>query len=46
MVDLQKMAGYPAVSRAGLYQKQPKKEFYELRSYLSTHTPPEHFYAR
>jgi len=46
MVDLRKMAGYPAVSRAGLYQKPPKKEFDELRSYLSIHIPPEHFYLR
>jgi len=46
MVDLQKMAGYPAVSRVGLYQKQPKKEFAELRRYLSTHTCPEHFYIK
>lgn len=46
MVDLRRLAGYPAVSRAGLYEKQPKEEFVELRKYLSTHEPPEHFYIK
>ncbi|MCL5103941.1 MAG: hypothetical protein M1133_07495, partial [Armatimonadetes bacterium] len=46
MVDLKDLAGYPAVSRAGFYEKQPKEEFDGLREYLSTHTPPEHFYTR
>ena len=46
MVDLGEMAGYPAVSRAGLYEKQPQKELEELREYLATHAPPEQFYRR
>ena len=46
MVDLVKMAGYPAVSRAGLYQKQPKKEFDELRDYLGSNVCAEHFYIK
>ncbi|MEM2145275.1 MAG: aspartate/glutamate racemase family protein [Candidatus Jordarchaeaceae archaeon] len=46
MVDLKKMAGYPPVSRIGLYQKQPKEEFYELRKYLASHSSPEHFYIK
>ncbi len=46
IVDLRKLAVYPAVSRVGLYQKQPKEEFNELRKYLATHTSPEHFYIK
>ena len=46
MVDLRNLAGYPAVSRTGLYQKQPQKEFEDLRKYLSKSTPPEHFYTK
>jgi len=46
MVDLRTLAGYPAVSRLGLYQKQPKEEFDRLRQHLSTHLCPEHFYIR
>jgi allantoin racemase len=46
MVDLKKMAGYPAVSRAGLYKKQPKEEFDELRKFFTTHKSPEHFYIK
>jgi len=46
MVDLRKMAGYPAVSRAGLYQRQPKEEFEALRKHLATSTPPEHLYIK
>ena len=46
MVDPRQLAGYPAVSRAGLYQKQPREEFESLRRHLATHTPPEHFYIK
>jgi allantoin racemase len=46
MVDLHALAGYPAVSRVGLYQKQPKAEFDELRRHLATHACPEHFYIK
>lgn len=46
MVDLKKLAGYPAVSRAGLYEKQPRQEFEELRRYLATHVSPESFYYK
>lgn len=46
MVDLNKMAGYPAVSRVGFYKKQPREEFEELRKYLSSHKSPEHFYIK
>jgi len=46
MVDLKRMAGYPAVSRAGLYQKQPKEEFQQLRRHLLTHEPTDHFYIK
>ncbi len=44
MVDLREMAGYPSVSRTGLYEKQPKKEFAELRKYLAENVQPEKFY--
>jgi allantoin racemase len=46
MVDLQHLAGYPAVSRSGLYLKQPKEEFDELRRHISNHSPPEHYYIK
>ena len=46
MVDLRQLAGYPAVSRAGLYEQRPQQEFRELRQHPSTHVPPEHFYTQ
>lgn len=46
MVDLGKLAGYPAVSRSGLYEKQPREEFLGLRKYLSSHESPEQFYIK
>jgi Asp/Glu/hydantoin racemase len=39
MVDLRVRAGYPAVSRAGMWKKQPDDEFVELRRWLCAHPP-------
>ena len=46
MVDLKQLAGYPAVSRAGLYEKQPREEFEELRKFLAGHDSMEKHYYR
>ena len=46
MVDLKQLAGYPAVSRAGLYEKQPREEFEELRKCLAGHDSMEKHYYR
>lgn len=44
MVDLQKIAGYPPVSRIGLYKKQPAEEYLMLRRWLAEHKSPEQAY--
>jgi len=46
MVDLRTLAGYPAVSRAGLYEKQPQQEWKQLRQHLAENIAPERFYSR
>ena len=35
MVEMRKLAGYPAASRRGLWQKQPAEEFAFLRTWLA-----------
>ena len=40
MVDLHMMAGYPAVSRAGLWRKQPAQEYNELRQWMLARPAP------
>jgi allantoin racemase len=44
MVDLRVKVGYPAVSRIGMWKKQPRQEFLELRDWLRTHTPAVGYY--
>ena len=44
MVDLRKLAGYPAVSRYGLWRKQPQAEFEEFRKFMKEHKSPEQYY--
>lgn len=45
MVDLRELAGYPAVSRSGLYQKQPSEEFQNLRKHLAANPSFEKYYG-
>lgn len=45
MVDLRHLAGYPAVSRAGMWQKQPAEEYRELRSWLREAPSPYQAYS-
>jgi allantoin racemase len=40
MVDMRQKAGYPAVSRIGMWKKQPEKEYREIRRWLSEHPSP------
>ncbi len=44
MVDLRKLAGYPAVSRYGLWKKQPQQEFEDLQKWMKMNKSPEQFY--
>lgn len=44
MVDLRQKAGYPAVSRTGMWKKQPDDEFRDLRSWLCAHPAPINYY--
>ena len=44
MVDLCKLAGYPAVSRTGLWKKPPKEETINLRKFMHDNESPEQFY--
>jgi Asp/Glu/hydantoin racemase len=46
MVDLRKLAGYPVVSRYGLWRKQPYSEYEELRKWMKEHLSPEQFYQK
>jgi hypothetical protein len=46
MVDLRVKVGYPAVSRIGMWKKQPRQEFKELREWLTTHTPAINYYMK
>lgn len=46
MVDLRQKAGYPAVSRRGLWKKQPADEYAYLREWLSARpSPVSHYQA-
>ena len=40
MVDMRAKAGYPAVSRIGMWKKQPEKEYRRVRRWLSEHPSP------
>ena len=44
MVDLCKLAGYPAVSRAGLWRKPPIDETKRLRKFMKENLSPEQAY--
>ena len=44
MVDLCKLAGYPAVSRAGLWRKPPAEETKELRKFMKENPSPEQYF--
>jgi allantoin racemase len=46
MVDLRKLAGYPVVSRYGLWRKQPQEEYKEFRKWMKEHPSPEQFYQK
>jgi allantoin racemase len=46
MVDLRQKAGYPAVSRAGMWKKQPAAELAFLRQWMSTHEPALNRYLK
>lgn len=46
MVDLRIKVGYPAVSRIGMWKKQPQQEFKELREWLKTHIPAINYYSK
>ena len=46
MVDLCKLAGYPAVSRYGLWRKQPQEEFDSFRKWMKEHESPEQYYQK
>ena len=43
MVDLMKL-GYPAVSRLGLWKKQPEQEHKDLREWMRKNPSPEQYY--
>jgi allantoin racemase len=45
MVDLCQKAGYPAVSRAGLWRKPPAEETRELRRFMKEHPSPEQAFS-
>jgi hypothetical protein len=45
MVDLCQKAGYPAVSRAGLWRKPPAEETKRLREFMREHPSPEKAYS-
>ena len=46
MVDLQKLAGYPAVSRYGLWRKGPQEEYEQFRKWMKEHPSPEQYYQK
>jgi allantoin racemase len=45
MVDLRQRLGYPAVSRIGMWKKQPDEEYKEVRRWLATHSSPVEYYC-
>lgn len=45
MVDLTRKTGYPAVSRIGIWRKQPEEEYSQIRQWMATHASPvAHYY--
>lgn len=46
MVDLCQKAGYPAVSRAGLWRKPPAEETRRFRAFMREHPSPEQAYSK
>lgn len=46
MIDLRRLAGYPAASRTGAFKKQPEEELRWLRRWLSDHPSPLTQYYR
>jgi len=46
MVDLREKAGYPAVSRIGLWKKQPHDEYKYIREWLANNASPVEYYFK
>lgn len=46
MVEMCKLAGYPAASRTGFYRKPPSAETVELRKFMSGNKSPEQFFCK
>lgn len=46
MVDLRVKVGYPAVSRIGMWKKQPREEFKELRHWFTKHPSALNYYYK
>jgi len=46
MVDLRQKAGYPAVSRIGMWKKQPPEEFKHIRNWLASHESTASHYSK
>ena len=44
MVDFKQRIGYPAVSRIGMWKKQPEEEYKQVRKWLATHPSPVEYY--
>jgi len=46
MVDLRQKAGYPAVSRIGMWKKQAPEEFKHIRDWLASHESTAKHYSK
>ncbi len=46
MVDLRQKMAYPAVSRIGMWKKQPEDEYKEVRQWLAKHPSPVEYYYK
>jgi allantoin racemase len=46
MVDLGQKVGYPAVSRIGMWKKQPDEEYKQVRQWLATQASPVEYYFK
>ena len=44
MVDLCKLAGWPAVSRTGIWKKPPIDDIKQLRKFMKENPLPEQYY--
>ena len=44
MVDLRNLAGYPAVSRRGIWKKQPADEYAFIRQWMASRPAPVAYY--